>query len=170
MAKLAIAAVFLVGLLAIAQAYSFRTIVTTTVEEDSIDQAGSQQGQKEERCQEQIQQRSSQLQSCKNYLRQGMRMIEMYVNQEERKQQLQECCQGLHKVGRECSCQALNDVVQQTFQQQFGQQGQQGQHGQQQQQVKQMLQKARNIPTYCRLERRCEIQSPSSSYQEEEDK
>lgn len=187
MARLAIVTVVLVAFLAVLEVSCFRTIVTTTIEEEAGGMMENQGkgGSQEQRCRQQVQQRYGQLQSCRRYLqpRGSPFELDMYVNQqhqqEQEQQQQRQCCQPLKELG-DCSCQAIQQIVEEQVQKcrqgqqgqegqwgQPGQQGQQGQREQQQQQLQQILQKARDLPRECGLRRQCDIQIPSFYYWEE---
>jgi hypothetical protein len=157
MAKFAVVAVVLVALFAIALASPFRTMVTTTVEEDNLEQQwGSQQ-----RCRQQVQQKYRQLQPCRRYLRQSM-PFEMDMDMD-MKQQLRQCCEQLRRIQpHECTCIAVRQMAREQMEQ-FGcgeGEEEQGQGCQQEREVRQMMQKARMLPRECNMGRECRMESP----------
>lgn len=148
MAKLTIVAALLVSLLAIGEASTYRTtITTTTIEEDNPS------GRQTERCRQEVQ--TQQLTHCQMYLRSSQRSsyndmtLRMVVNPQQM-QHLQECCEQLEKVDQQCRCEAIKEIVRK--QQQQGQvQGER---------MEQMVQKARELPRMCHMEpQECQIQA-----------
>ncbi|XP_022154961.1 2S albumin-like [Momordica charantia] len=138
MSKLSsIVALFAVVLL-VADAYAYRTTVTTVeVDEDN-------QG-RQERCRH-IRPRE-QLRNCENFLRQqGGGRREIMENQWGREQGLEECCRQLRNVEEHCRCDALEEVAREVQSQQHGQQG------------SHILQQARILPSMCQLHpQRCDF-------------
>lgn len=176
MAKLAIAAaIFLVCLLrinALPKASSFRTIVTTTMVEEEIISSNQGGGSQMEECRQKIEQQAPELEPCRYYLgRSRVNMIDMYVNhnnnqgqQQEQQQQMEQikekCCQKLKNImvgGRQCSsCQALNEVVRDTFKEYL----RPGRGGPVSPLRQQILDKAKNLPSECNFGQQCQIQTP----------
>lgn len=149
MAKLTVvAAVLLVALLAMASASAHRTTITTTlVEDENLEQGGQSQ-----RCQQRIQQQQQRLYHCQRYLAQRSPFeLDMYPQQEQEREHLRECCQGLRNLDEQCRCEAVRQAVRQQQQQGGGQQGEE---------MQQMMEKARQLPRMCNLgPRECQIRT-----------
>ncbi|XP_022942593.1 2S albumin [Cucurbita moschata] len=141
MARLtSIIALFAVALL-VADAYAYRTTITT-VEVEENRRGG------EERCRQMS--AREELRSCEQYLRQQsrevlqMRGIENPWRREGRS--FDECCRELRNVDEECRCDMLEEIAREEQRQARGQEG------------RQMLQKARNLPSMCGIRpQRCDF-------------
>ncbi|KAM7498839.1 hypothetical protein LguiA_023253 [Lonicera macranthoides] len=150
MAKLAIVAALLIGLVAVASAYT-TTITTTVVEEDNPRGGGSQQ----RRCEEQFQEQQ-QLRHCQMYLRQqcgqgedDISSLRMVVNPQQQ-QHRRECCKQLENIDNQCRCESIRQMMRQ--QQQEGQMGGQ--------EMEKMAQMAMNLPRMCNMEpQQCQIRA-----------
>ncbi|KAL5722891.1 hypothetical protein ACHQM5_006351 [Ranunculus cassubicifolius] len=136
MARLAIVGALLMVLLAIAQASTYRTIITTEIDEP-IQLTVSQ------RCRQQIQ--GMRMNSCMRYLQPYMLFPQMG-------EQVQQCCNELNNVSDECKCEAIEQTVENVMSYQG--QGQRGQ--QQQQQMREVMQKAQQLPQMCGFQQQCE--------------
>ncbi|KAK3199506.1 hypothetical protein Dsin_022921 [Dipteronia sinensis] len=152
MAKLAALSTFFAVLLLVANAYAYRTTITTVeIDEESSrwDRPGSQQ-----QCSEEIEQRD--LSDCEQYITQSSRgqgramMVTDGANPQRQSQYLQQCCNQIRQVDDKCQCSALKQIVQEG--QQNGRQG----RGQEQ---KQMVDRAQTVVSQCKLPQRCEWQS-----------
>nr|XP_043620134.1 uncharacterized protein LOC122591981 [Erigeron canadensis] len=165
MAKLTLLALAFTALVAFATAHT--TIVTTTIEDENpIAQVPM--------CRQRLQ--SQRLDKCHLYLQQGQIPYDELISrgqfqpgQIQGQQQLQQqCCQQLQNVDRQCQCEAVKQVFEQSRQIVQGQQQhQQGQFGSQRQLEQQLEQKAQRLPQQCRLqvrEQECQIRGSSGGF------
>ncbi|KAK2639525.1 hypothetical protein Ddye_027320 [Dipteronia dyeriana] len=150
MAKLAALSTFFAVLLLVANAYAYRTTITTVEfeKENKWDRPGSQQ-----QCREEIQQ--SDLSDCEQYITQsrGQGRVMMMIdgaNPQRQSQSLQQCCNQMKQLDDKCQCSALKQIVQE------GQQ--QGRQGRGKEQT-QMVERAQTVVSQCNLPQRCEWQS-----------
>ncbi|KAK2639527.1 hypothetical protein Ddye_027322 [Dipteronia dyeriana] len=151
MAKLAALSTFFAVLLLVANAYAYRTTITTVeIDEENSrwDRPGSQQ-----QCREEIQQRD--LSDCEQYITQSrgqgrVMMMTDGANPERQSQSLQQCCKQMRQLDDKCQCSALKQIVQEG--QQYGRQG----RGPEQMQ---MMERAQTVVSQCNLPQRCEWQS-----------
>ncbi|CAI9098663.1 OLC1v1035348C1 [Oldenlandia corymbosa var. corymbosa] len=149
MAKLGVFAAMLVALLAFAQANRFT--ITTTVDEEDLNQGGQMPMQM---CRQQIQQQMQQIRHCQRYLSSGMMMLEEVVGQSGQQMQqphLRQCCMTLQNFNEQCRCEAVRAAFGMAREQQQGGGSWQGQAGQQQQMMEQMRMKARFLPQQCNM-------------------
>ncbi|CAI9098930.1 OLC1v1035669C1 [Oldenlandia corymbosa var. corymbosa] len=153
MAKLAVFTALFVTLLAVAQANRFT--ITTTVDEDDVNQGGQRPMQM---CQQQIQQQMQQIRHCQRYLSSGMMMTEDAAGIEEvvgqsgpqmMQPHLRQCCMTLRNFNEQCRCEAVRAAFGMACSQQ--QQGQGGWQGQGGQMMEQMRMKARFLPQQCNM-------------------
>ncbi|CAK7338371.1 unnamed protein product [Dovyalis caffra] len=135
---LATAALACILLALVANASAYRTTITTVEFDDQ-----SSKSRESGRCREQI--RKADLSQCEEYVSQSrprlaLRGIHNPEQQEE--QQLQQCCQRLREIDRQCQCDALQSV----FDRQTEQRG-----PAERETIEQVAKKALEIQTQCRL-------------------
>ncbi|KAI3810018.1 hypothetical protein L1987_19624 [Smallanthus sonchifolius] len=129
--------------------------IGTVMTESNVDipfRTGSQQ------CRESEIQRP--VNQCQRFVEQQIRSprtIEMSTNRPGQQQQgLQQCCNELQNVKRECQCEAIKEVARKMMRQQ--QQQQQGQYGGQQGKTEIVRRVVQNLPNQCYLEvQQCNI-------------
>ncbi|KAK3199507.1 hypothetical protein Dsin_022922 [Dipteronia sinensis] len=92
----------------------------------------------QQRCQQQFQEQQ-QLRQCKSYLSQRVQEEQPYGSNRRQEQEIQQCCQQLEQLDRECRCPGLEQVTRS--------QVSQGQLGDQQK--RQIIQTAQRIPSMC---------------------
>ncbi|XP_024980428.1 2S seed storage protein-like [Cynara cardunculus var. scolymus] len=144
MAKLIVLAFTIATLLAFASAH--RTIITTTIEDDTFDINTSS---RKDQCMQHLQ--SQQLQQCQRYLQQPNQSPFGLPNPQQQ-QALQQCCQELRNIDEQCACKAVKQAFGEVQQQQQQQQQQAGPFGSQQ--TQQLKQKAENLPNVCNVQTR----------------
>ncbi|KAI3716240.1 hypothetical protein L6452_23444 [Arctium lappa] len=153
MAKLTVLIAFTIAtLLAVTSAH--RTIITTTIEDDTFDTSRKQQ------CMQHLQ--GQQLQQCQIHLQQP-------EQSQQQQQTLQQCCQELQNVDEQCRCKAVKQVFGEVQQQQQQRQQQQtGPFGSPSQEIQKLKQKAENLPRQCNLQTRkqCNIKTGNQCRQE----
>ncbi|XP_024980563.1 2S seed storage protein-like [Cynara cardunculus var. scolymus] len=149
MAKLIVIAFTIATLLAFASAH--RTIITTTIEDDTFDINPSS---KKEQCRQHLQ--GQQFRQCQTYLQQPEQTLLRQPHPQQQKT-LKKCCQELRNIDEECVCKAVKQMFRDVQQQQ--QQQEDGPFGSQQ--IHQLKQKAENLPDLCNVQTRkqCNIKT-----------
>nr|XP_016490160.1 PREDICTED: 2S sulfur-rich seed storage protein 2-like [Nicotiana tabacum] len=136
MAKLTVVAALLLCLVAVASANRF-TATTTVMEDDVVENQGSQ------RCQEQMQRQR--LNHCRMYLSRGGQLygeeLSMVTDDDESNQEqehLQQCCEQLRNFDTQCRCEALRRMMMQ-------------ERGSRGQESERMMERARYLPRMCNM-------------------
>ncbi|EPS71352.1 hypothetical protein M569_03411 [Genlisea aurea] len=165
--KLALTALLLTALVAMAAATTYTTTtITTTLDEDEANQGG-----REQQCRQEVQRRR--FHNCARYLSQGRRgtysrededgiaMVNQGRTRED--QSLQQCCNELQNVQRQCQCEAIRQAAQQAQQEQGKEwRGERsrggGAGGYGGGQSEQIYRRAQDLPNRCQLsEQQCQF-------------
>nr|DAD23276.1 TPA_asm: hypothetical protein HUJ06_024739 [Nelumbo nucifera] len=144
MARLLVMAIFLVGLVAMAEATIYRTTITTVVQDDDKSQSQSQSGE----CRKEIQ--KHQLNECRQLMRSWQTGNLMRGSQRD---DTQGCCEELQNMRDECTCEAIQWTVQQQ-QQQSRLQGEE---------MERLMKKAEKLPSICDMSHTCQFGESSSN-------
>nr|DAD23274.1 TPA_asm: hypothetical protein HUJ06_024737 [Nelumbo nucifera] len=149
MARLLVMAVFLVGLVAMAEATIYRTTITTVVQDDDKSQSQSQSQSQSGECRKEIQ--KHQLNECRQLMRSWQTGNLIRGSQRD---DTQGCCEELQNVRDECTCEAIQWTVQQQQQQQSRLQGEE---------MERLMKKAEKLPSICDLSQTCQFSESSSN-------
>nr|ALO17642.1 seed storage albumin 6 precursor [Helianthus annuus] len=148
MAKLILLAIAFASVVAFVSAHT--TIITTTIIDDDDQNPISQQ----QECRQRVQERE--FNQCESYLLEGQTSFDDNKHkkkhqEQEQEQGLQQCCNELQNVDKECQCEAVKKVFRDVQHQRGG-----GDYGSQE--IQQLKHKAQNLPNQCKLKtKRCQI-------------
>ncbi|KAL5722888.1 hypothetical protein ACHQM5_006348 [Ranunculus cassubicifolius] len=128
MAHLALVGALLMFLLAIAQASTYRTIITTEIDEPNTSQSES--------CRQQM--RGMKMDFCAGYLK-------PYVVLSQMGKRVQKCCDELDNLSQECRCKAIQQTVEELNKQPLQQEERQA-----------IMSRAQQLPQMCGFQLPCE--------------
>lgn len=151
MAKFLVLIAAFIALLALADASSRYTVITTVEEVNQGGQGRGGRQQPSERCRQQIQERSMQLDTCAGLL---------YEQQKQQPQQQQiqqlkgQCCETLRDINdQECRCEAISEMVGWMLS------GPSAEKWISKEKQTKLRQSGSNLPRTCNLQHECQIQS-----------
>ncbi|XP_010267883.1 PREDICTED: 2S sulfur-rich seed storage protein 2-like [Nelumbo nucifera] len=134
MARSIILVALLVGLVAIAEASTYRTTVITTIIEHHQSQS--------EMCREEMQKHP--LNECRRYMQSWQSAVLLRGNAGNVPQ---ECCEELENMKDDCMCEGIHQMVQQQHQK----------YQREEKQQEQMMKKAEKLPSMCGMSQSCKF-------------